>query len=34
MKNKMVPPVLSERVRQYLNEHWYEEGNRDHELEE
>lgn len=33
MRNKQVPRELSERVRQYLNEHWYEEGNRNHELE-
>jgi hypothetical protein len=33
MKNKQVPRELCERVRQYLNEHWYEEGNRDQDLE-
>ncbi len=29
MKNKDVPAPLRERVRQYLNEHWYEEGSRE-----
>jgi hypothetical protein len=34
MKNKNVPGPLRERVKQYLNEHWYEEGSREVEQEQ
>jgi hypothetical protein len=33
MKDKNVPRDVSERVRQYLNEHWFEQGTRDFDLE-
>ncbi|CAK79582.1 unnamed protein product (macronuclear) [Paramecium tetraurelia] len=34
MQSKSVPLVVQERVRRYLNEHWYEEGTRDLTLEQ
>ncbi|CAD8167179.1 unnamed protein product [Paramecium pentaurelia] len=34
MQSKQVPLVVQERVRRYLNEHWYEEGTRDLTLEQ
>lgn len=33
MEQKNVPSEMQERVRQYLNEYWFEQGTRDKELE-
>lgn len=34
MRSKNVPQPVQERVRRFLNENWYEEGNRDTFLEQ